>query len=198
MDEARDHVRKAIDLNPNNTMARFRLGVYAAWQCRFEEALTVLKTVPLDVSPLLVDRIRAEVYVQLGRADRARPIVDDYLAQHPNDEGGSLTSVRALLLAKTGDRRGARTAIARAIELGTGFGHFHHTAHNIASAYAALEQPDDAVRWVEAAADDGFPCYPCFERDPNLDTLRGYPPFVELMSALREQWRQFKRAVPAT
>ena len=96
LDEARSHVDRAIDLNPNNTMARFRVGVYAAWQCRFEDALAVLKTVPSDVSPVLVDRVRAEVYVQLGRPDKARPIIDGYLARHPNDEGGSLTSVRAL------------------------------------------------------------------------------------------------------
>ena len=51
-------------------MARFRVGVYTAWQCRFEDALGVLKTVPSDVSPLLVDRVRAEVYVQLGRPDQ--------------------------------------------------------------------------------------------------------------------------------
>ena len=195
LDEAQRHVNRAIDLNPNNTMARFRVGVYTAWQCRFEDALAVLKTVPSDVSPFLVDRVRAEVYVQLGRLDKARPIVDGYLARHPNDEGGSLTSVRALLLAKTGKTREARTAIAQAIELGTGFGHFHHTAHNIAATYVALQEPDDAVNWIEAAADDGFPCYPCFERDPNLDSLRGYSRFIDLMSLLHEQWRRFKQMV---
>ena len=193
LDEAQRHVARAIDLNPNNTMARFRVSVYAAWQGRFEDALAVLKTVPADISPFLVDRVRAEVYVQLGRPDKARPIVDDYLARHPNDEGGSLTGVRALLLAKAGETREARRTIARAIELGTGFGHFHHTAYNIAATYAALLEPDEAVNWVEAAADDGFPCYPCFARDPNLDILRGFPPFVDLMSHLQKQWRQFKR-----
>ena len=193
LDEAQRHVARAIDLNPNNTMARFRVGVYAAWQCRFEDALAVMKTVPVDVSPFLVDRVRAEVYVQLGRSDKARPIVDDYLDKHPNDEGGSLTGVRALLLAKAGQARDARRTIARAIELGAGFGHFHHTAYNIAAAYAALREPDEAVNWVEAAADDGFPCYPCFARDPNLESLRELPRFVELMSQVHKQWRHFKQ-----
>jgi DNA-binding winged helix-turn-helix (wHTH) protein/lipopolysaccharide biosynthesis regulator YciM len=193
LDEAQRHVARAIDLNPNNTMARFRVGVYTAWQCRFEDALTVLKTVPADVSPFLVDRVRAEVYVQLGRPDKARPIVDAYLARHPNDEGGSLTGVRALLLAKAGETRESRRTIAQAIELGTGFGHFHHTAYNIAATYAVLLQPDEAVNWVEAAADDGFPCYPYFARDPNLDVLREFPPFVNLMSQVQKQWRHFKR-----
>ena len=81
LDEAQSHVARAIDLNPNNTMARFRVGVYTAWQCRFEDALAVLKTVPADVSPFLVDRIRAEVYVQLGRPDKARPIIDELSRQ---------------------------------------------------------------------------------------------------------------------
>ena len=81
LDEAQDHVGRAIDLNPNNTMARFRVGVYAAWQCKFEDALAVLKTVPSDVSPFLVDRVKAEVHVQLGRLDKARPIVDDVSRQ---------------------------------------------------------------------------------------------------------------------
>ena len=193
LDEAQEHVGRAIDLNPNNTMARFRVGVYAAWQCRFDNALAVLKTVPTDVSPFLVDRVRAEVYVQLGRLDKARTIVDSYLARHPTDEGGSLTSVLALLLAKTGETREARRTIARAIELGTGFGHFHHTAYNIAATYAALREPDEAVNWAEAAADDGFPCYPCFERDPNLDSLRMYPRFVDLMSVLQKQRQLFKQ-----
>jgi DNA-binding winged helix-turn-helix (wHTH) protein/Tfp pilus assembly protein PilF len=193
LDEALAHVQRAIDLNPNNTMARFRVGVYTAWQCRFEDALGVLKTVPVDVSPFLVDRVRAEVYVQLGRLDTAGAIIDAYLAEHPTDEGGSLTGVRALLLAKAGDTRGAEKTIAHAIELGTGFGHFHHTAYNIAAAYAALRKPDDAVTWLEATADDGFPCYPCFERDPNLDSLRQHPPFVELMSLLRTRWMRFRQ-----
>ncbi len=193
LEEARSHVGQAIDLNPNNTMARFRVGVYMTWQCRFEDALAVLKTVPSDVSPFLVDRIRAEVYVQLGRLDKARPIIDGFLAGHPADEGGSLTGVRALLLAKAGEAREARTMIDRAIELGTGFGHFHHTAYNIAATYAALQAPDEAVDWIEAAADDGFPCYPYFERDPTLDRLRAYPRFVDMMSQLHRRWTHFKQ-----
>ena len=197
LDEALAHVERAIDLNPNNTMARFRVGVYTAWQCRFEDALGVLKTVPSDVSPFLVDRVRAEVWVQLGRLDKAGAIVDAFLAGHPDDAGGSLTSVKALLLAKTGETEAAVHAIGRAIELGTGFGHFHHTAYNIAAAYAALQQPDEAVTWLEATADDGFPCYPCFERDPNLDSLRQQPRFAELMSLLHKQWTRFREAADA-
>ena len=146
LDAAHEHVKTAVDINPNNTMARFRLGVYTAWQCRFEEALAVLKTVPSDVSPMLIDRVRAEVLVQMGRLDDAREIVSEYLSRHPSDEGGSFTSMNALLFAKDGKRRQAEQMIARAIAIGKGFGHFHHTAYNIASTYAALNKPGEAVQ----------------------------------------------------
>jgi hypothetical protein len=177
-------------------MARFRVGVYAAWQCRFDEALAILKTVPSEVSPMLIDRVRAEVLVQMGRLEDARIVVDEYLSRYPRDEGGSFTSVSALLLAKAGNSRRTEEMVAHAISIGKDFGHFHHSAYNIASAWAALHRPDEAVKWLEGAADDGFPCYPYFEADPNLESLRGHPRFTALMSRLRQRWQRFTRIAP--
>jgi DNA-binding winged helix-turn-helix (wHTH) protein len=196
LDLAEEHVRAAVDINPNNTMARFRVGVYAAWQCRFDEALAILKTVPSEVSPMLIDRVRAEVLVQIGRLEDARIVVDEYLSRYPRDEGGSFTSVSALLLAKAGNSRRTEDLVAHAISVGKDFGHFHHSAYNIASAWAALHRPDEAVKWLEDAADDGFPCYPYFEADPNLESLRGHPRFTALMSRLRQRWQRFTRIAP--
>jgi DNA-binding winged helix-turn-helix (wHTH) protein/tetratricopeptide (TPR) repeat protein len=193
LDNAHEHVAKAIDLNPNNTMARFRSAVYLAWHCRFDQALAVLKTVPNDVSPMLIDRIRAEVLIQLGRLDDAQSIVENYLNKHPIDEGGSLTSVNAVLLAKAGKEKKAERTIGRAIEIGKEFGHFHHTAHNIAAAYAAMQKVDESVKWLEAAADDGFPNYTYFKADPNLLNVREHPGFVALLRRLQQQSIRFKQ-----
>jgi len=193
LDEALQSVRKAIDINPNNTMARFRVSNYLTWQCKFDEAIAALKTVPSDVSPFLIERSRAENYIQIGRLDDAEAIADHHLNKHPTDEGGSLTSIKALILAQKGRKEYANEAIRRAAEMGKGFGHFHHTAYNIASAYAALNRQDEAVKWLEAAADEGFPCFSYFEIDPHLDNLRGHPPFTDLMSTLRTQWQRFKQ-----
>ncbi len=192
-EEALASVKRAIDINPNNTMARFRVSNYLAWQGKFDEAISVLKTVPRDVSPFLVDRIRAEMFIQTGRLDEAEGIVDRYLLSHPRDEGGSFTSVKALILAQRGIQEESEDAIRRCSGMEDGFGHFHHTAYNIASAYAALDEPDEAVKWLEAAADGGFPCYSYFEVDPNFDKVREHPPFIDLMTAMQKQWKQFKR-----
>lgn len=195
LEEAHRELDLALEINPNNTMARFRKGVYFAYQGKFDGALRVLKTVPRDVSPMLVDRCKAEIFVQTGRLSDAEEIADHYLNEYPQDEGGSFTSVRSLLLAKAGKSKAAEDAIARAVAIGSEFGHFHHTAHNIASAYAAMNMLKEAVRWLEKAADTGFPNYTYFEIDPNLDSLRQHKDFVVLMKSLHEQWQHFKTLV---
>jgi DNA-binding winged helix-turn-helix (wHTH) protein/Flp pilus assembly protein TadD len=192
LDEAQRSLTNALQINPNNTMARYRVGVYTAWQGKFDEATAVFKTIPSDVSPMLIDRSMAELLVQTGRLSEAEKLVDDYLARYPQDEGGSFTSVKALLLAKAGRQNEAEAAIQHAVQIGTGFGHFHHTAYNIASAYVALNNPGEAVKWLEAAAEGGFPNYSYFEIDPNLDNIRNDPRFIEMMKELKPQWERFK------
>ncbi len=195
LDEAQASVGRALEINPNNTMARFRVGVYNAYQGNFDDALAVFKTIPRDVSPMLVDRSTADVLVQTGRHAEAATIVEHYLNQYPQDEGGSFTSVRAVLLAKASKPEEAEVAIQRAVHIGKGFGHFHHTAHNIASAYAAINKPDEAVKWLDSAADAGFPNYPYFEIDPNLNNIRKHPRFIEFMLKLKVQWEKYKALV---
>lgn len=198
LDEALETVNRALDINPNNTMARFRVSNYLAWQCRSEEALAVLKTVPRDVSPFLVDRVRAEALIQLGRLDEAAALTERHLKKNPADEGGSFTSVSGLILARRGEVEEAGKVIDRCSLMERGFGHFHHTAYNIASAYAVMEKPDHALKWLEATADDGFPCYTLFDKDPNLDKIRGHAPFIEFMSSLGRQWKRFSQIVAQT
>ena len=42
------------------------------------------------------------------------------------------------------------------------------------------------------AAEDGFPCYPLFERDTNLDNLRQDARFVTFLAKQRQQWEYYK------
>jgi len=194
LDEAEQNVKKALEINPNNTLARFRAGVYIAYQGRPDDAIAIFKSLPRDVTPLLIDRSMAEAFVQTGRLREAEALADEYLSRYPQDEGGSFTSVKALLLAKAGRHKEAEEAIMRAIEIGKGFGHFHHTAYNAASAYAVLNNPDEAINWLEFAAENGFPNYPYFEIDPNLNNVRKHRRFIEFMATLRPQWERYKAA----
>ena len=191
-DEATEEINKTLEINPNNTAVRLRMIAVNTYQGKFEEAIGVVKTTPPDQYPANLNRIAADSLVQLGRLNEAETVIDEYLKAYPDDEGGNVTSVKAILLVKEGKQREAEATIQRAIEIGKGFGHFHHTAYNIASAYALMKKPDEAVNWLQNAADDGFPCYPYFEIDHNLDNLRQDARFITFMSKLKERWLKYK------
>ena len=115
-----------------------------------------------------------------------------YLHDHPEDRGGLMTSLRAIVSAKRGDARRAEADIQLAILKGRGFVHFHHTQYNIASAYALLRQPYVSVDWLRRAAAEGWPCYPLFASDRNLDHIRGDPTFVAFLREQKAQWERWR------
>ena len=122
----------------------------------------------------------------------AAALIQDYLRENPRDEGGVGSAMQALLHADAGQAALAERSIQSAIRQGKDFGHFHHAAYTIGAAYALMKRPQEAVRWLRASADDGFPCYPWFERDPSLDGLRGDADFLRLMTDLRKRWEHYK------
>jgi len=191
LDKAHDESQKAIDINPSDSSARLRLGLVEQYRGDYDKALAIVKTVPGDTNPAIVNRAMATLLLQLGRTDEAARMVDEFLSANP-DEGGNVTSVKAMLLAKAGNAGQAEAAIQRAIEIGRGYQHFHHTTYNIASAYAILGKNDEAMKWLEFTADNGFPCYPMFEKDKNLDPLRQDPHFLSFMEKLKQQWEHYQ------
>ena len=191
LDKAWDEVEKALTINPANTLARFRLGTIRRHQGRYEEALAIFKTVPSDANPAILNRGMAEVLFELGRTEESLRVIEDYLRTYPGDVGGNVTSVKATLLAKAGKEREAEEMIQRAIDIGKGYQHFHHTAFNIAAAYALLNKPEQAIKWLEFTADDGFPCYPLFENDPKLNNLRRDERFITFMEKLKQRWQRY-------
>ncbi len=193
-DKGEQELQRAIDINPSDALARFRVGVISEYRMDFEKALSVYKTVPRDAYSAGVNRQMASVLFRLGRLDEASSIIDEVLSAG-SDENGNVTSVRALMLAKAGEGAEAETTISRAIDIGQSFQHFHHAAYNIASAYALLGKRDDALRWLEFTADNGLPCYPLFERDPHLHSLRHDERFVSLMTRLKQQWERHQAAL---
>ncbi|HEY5444680.1 MAG TPA: hypothetical protein VIJ87_09470, partial [Pyrinomonadaceae bacterium] len=118
--------------------------------------------------------------------------VKEFLKKYPDDNRGLLTSLEAVLAASDGQESVAEDKIKVAIDKGKGFGHFHHTAYFIACAYALMKKPDQAIKWLEQAADEGFPCYPLFERDLNLSNLRQDERFITLLTKLKQQWESYK------
>jgi tetratricopeptide (TPR) repeat protein/tRNA A-37 threonylcarbamoyl transferase component Bud32 len=193
LEKGKAELQRAVEINPSNTLARFRLGVIDMYRNQFADAYALFNSTSLEKNPAIQSFQIATVLFRLGRTREAVELLDASLRRYPRDEGGTGTSVRAMIFAQQGDAPGAEAAIQRAIELGRGFGHFHHTAYNIASAYALMHRAGPAVEWLQAAADDGFPCYPLFANDANLDNVRQDRRFIAFMTAQKAQWEQYRR-----
>lgn len=191
LDRGWEQIEQALAANPANTMARFRFGVIDLYRGRYQPALAIFDSTPIEKNPSLLTFQRAAALSHLGRGHEATALVEEFLGAHAEDEGGTVTSFKAILLAKEGKADDAEKAIKRAVEIGKNFGHFHHTAFNIASAYALMNKPADAMQWLQTAADDGFPCYPLFAQDDNLNSLRSDKRFIAFMAQMKERMRQF-------
>ncbi len=190
--EALQESQLALATNPNNNLAQFRIGQTLNFQGKYDEALSVLRTIPRDANPALVGHQIAWALFNLGKKEEASTLLEQLLKDHPEDTGGVFTSIQAVLAASAGQERLAEDRIKSAIEKGKGFGHFHHTAYHLACAYALMNKPELALKWLEVAAEDGFPCYLLFERDTNLDSLRQDEKFVTFLAKQKQQWEHYK------
>ena len=186
------NIQKAVDVNPGFTVARFRFGPIYVYQQKYEEAIAAMKRVPRDAVPAQWTHQMAWALLSLDRLEETQRLLDEALAERRADEGGALHSARAMLRAKRGDRRGAVADIAEAIRRGKGFGHFHHTAYSIGAVYSVLGDLAQAQEWVENAANDGFPNYAFFEKDPHLARLRATPQFQAFVAKLRQEWEHIE------
>jgi serine/threonine protein kinase/tetratricopeptide (TPR) repeat protein len=199
-DSARELVT-ALEIDPAYAYANELLGLTYIYQMRYEDAIQTLKKVPRDLDPDWMGAVLVQALFYLGRTDEAKAVLRERLNVCP--DGTWLLSTEAIILAREGEREQALDRIRRSIESGKGLGHYHHTMHHIASAYALMGEPDSALQWLELAAGDGLPCQPLFASDPNLEPLRGKAKFEALLARLKEeqatftmQWREADEEPP--
>ena len=191
LDKAQQEIEKALAINPGNTLARYRLGVIDMCRAKYAEAFQIFNSTPLEQNPELLAFYTSNALFRLGRNGEASALIDRYFTDYSKDKGGMVTSVKAMMLAKTGKNSEAEATIQHAVEIGRGYAHFHHTSYNIASAYALMNEPEQAMKWLQVTADEGFPNYPLFEGDAQLDNLRKDPRFIAFIAQQKQQWEQF-------
>ena len=192
LDEALAELDQALKTNPGNALARWRVGETLLFQGKHEEALVALRKIPADANPAMVGHQIVLTLFDLGRKEEASATLEQFLKDYPEDNRGLFTSLQAMMAASDGQSRIAEEKIKLAIERGKGFGHFHHTSYHIACAYALMNRQEEAINWLESAANDGFPCYTLFATDRNLDNLRQNPRFQKFMVRMKQQWEQYK------
>ena len=194
LDEALVQAKKGVEIDPTNNVLNLRIGQTLNSQMKFEEALSVLSAIPIEIHPAVIGHQTAWALFNLGRVDEALEKVEQLEKDNP-DKGGTFAAMKAVIEASRGNTVEAEKLIVLALENGKGYGHFHHTAYTIACAYALMNKPTEAIQFLEQAAETGFPCYPQFDRDKNLNNIRKDPRFVNFLASQKERWEHFKSLV---
>ena len=150
------------------------------------------------------ERAREQATALLARSDA--PIIRNYLGL-AQFYSGDVTGARATLAAvKRAGRPDVRSQAALAgVQAANGETLPHALAlspssadhtwtttwpYSLGAAWAQLGDPRAAVKWLQQAADTGFPCYPWLIQDTLLDPIRRDPEFMALLDRLRQRYEQ--------
>lgn len=191
-DEALAKIKEVTVLNPLNTNQLAQAAIHL-WKGENEQSLLLWPEVRRQSMPTFCGSHWALTLFALGRTDEANAKLQEYLKNYPADVPGELTAMKAVLLAAEGKDAESITQIEEAAKkTKTYFGETHHTTYLIACAYARLNKIPEALKWLQQTADTGFPCYPLFAQDPNLDKLRADAGFKDFLKKQEMAWKTRK------
>jgi len=118
-------------------------------------------------------------------AKAAEQIVDEPL----------ITSLQGMLHARRNQTAPALDCVRRALDLPRSFGHTHHTYYQIVCVYAVLGDTEKGMAWLERSVEAGFACWPFFQIDPHLESLRAEPEFERLVGVLAQKYTAVRPAI---
>jgi DNA-binding winged helix-turn-helix (wHTH) protein/Tfp pilus assembly protein PilF len=184
-EEALRHADLALAINPSNAQALNSRAQALLWMGKDEDALAVLLSIPGPVLPELVEANTAFALLRLGKREDAWLHLRRAQRKYPDDPSGALTGIEAILLAESESLKAQ--ALIEKVAQRKAVNPSHHAAYFAASAWARMGRAQEAVESLREAAETGFPCYPLFARDPNLDPIRQDPRFEAFLTDMKKQ-----------
>jgi DNA-binding winged helix-turn-helix (wHTH) protein/Tfp pilus assembly protein PilF len=184
-EEAIQQADVALAINPSNAQALNSRAQALLWMGKDEEALAVLLSIPGPVLPELVEANTAFALLRLGKREEAWHHLRQASLKYPNDPSGTLSGIEAMLLADSEPL--AAQALIEKVAKRKAVNPSHHAAYFAASAWARMGHAEEAVESLREAAETGFPCYPLFAGDSNLDRIRQDPTFRAFLADMHKQ-----------
>jgi serine/threonine protein kinase/tetratricopeptide (TPR) repeat protein len=194
LDETLTEVKKELKNTPGDSAPRMLTGATLVAQGHYKNGLQELELSPPEAypHPRIAGYLKGIALFYLGKTNEADVLLKSMLATQELTNDALLVSVQAILCAAAGKQAEAEAKIEIAKQCENRFIHFHHIAYDIGSAYALMHRYDDALTWLQRAADEGDPCYPFLEKDPNLDNLRANPAFKTFLDIQRKDYERIR------
>ena len=192
-EEALQQADVALAINPSNAQALNSRAQALLWMGKDEDALAVLLSIPGPVLPELVEANTAFALLRLGKREDAWLHLRRAQRKYPNDPSGALSGIEAILLAESEPLKAQ--ALIEKVSQRKAVNPSHHAAYFAASAWARMGRAQEAVASLREAAETGFPCYPLFSRDTNLDPIRQDPRFQAFLADMQKQSDSLRKAL---
>src|ERR1041385_2039163 len=184
-DEAVESSQKAIELNPANHIAYWILGRTYRTTDRNREAAELFKKV-IELSPdfytaygdvllcydLLGEKEELDKWVEISNRMFPR-----YLSLHPDDARAHIFF--AISLVRAGRIAEAKIKAARAIELSP---NDPLMFYNAACFYSSVGDKPLALQSLKDAISAGYGFFEWIKRDPDLESIRNEPEYIEMMN----------------
>ena len=192
-EEALRQAAVALTINPSNAQALNSRAQALLWMGRDEDALRVLLSIPGPVLPELVEANTVFALLRLGKREDAWLHLRRAERKYPNDPSGTLSGIEAMLLADSEPLKAQ--ALIEKVAKRKAVNPSHHAAYFAASAWARMGRAKEAVEALREAAETGFPCYPLFAMDSNLDRIRQDPGFQAFLADMQKQSASLRMAL---
>lgn len=133
----------------------------------------------------------SQYYVEKMMVKEAEPLITQQLQKNPDSE--MLRTQQIQLLALQGKHDEAQAATSEFIGKVRKNRGYHHFTYEVARVFAQGGKSAEALKWLRYTAENGFPCYPLFERDPYLNPIRKDPEFSKFLAEMKERWEGYRR-----
>jgi serine/threonine protein kinase/tetratricopeptide (TPR) repeat protein len=186
LDKARDEFEMAMRLDPTLFEARYFYARACFQRGQTELAAQLFESAAQAREDYQARFFAAQSYAALGRDAkaessyrRALDVVQDHLALNP-DDARALT-MGAVAQCRTGEREEGLRWAERAVRVDP---EDPGVAYNVACLYALEGEREKAIDFLEHALGAGFGNREWFERDPDLESLRGDARFMQLLERM--------------
>ncbi|SPE33842.1 putative Transcriptional regulator domain-containing protein [Candidatus Sulfopaludibacter sp. SbA6] len=179
--EALDGIARARELDPLSGFIHAMEGQFLLHAGRTDDAIDRLReALELDSKSRVAHLFTANAYIQKGRLEEA---VEEASAAHAvSPSNMSALAIEAYANAKLGRHAQARGALEQCLQLSN---HRYVPPYYIAVICNGLDQPGEALMWLERAFDQRDPWMAFLKVEPKWNNLRSNPRFVRLLNRLK-------------
>jgi eukaryotic-like serine/threonine-protein kinase len=184
-DEALREFDRQLKINPTEVVItaynRARIFMYRGQYDRAE--VEIMKGIEVEPDHPLQNAFLGRIRFYQGRLDEAAQLLEEVFEQAPSAQG--LRPILGLIYSGRGEHERALALINHDVIDGACAD--HDIAYWLASLYAMENDKDEALAWLERAADLGNENFPWFARDPAWQNLRGDADYDALIERLKSR-----------